>query len=204
MTVAAERLAALSGGFPDPVYGAQSVFRAVMDAVARPGTIVALKAGVLPPEPLPSAAGAIALALCDHETPVWLGSKLAGAEAVADWIRFHTGAPIAGSPDEAAFALICDPALMPALSAFRQGTAEYPDRSATLIICVETLRGSEALKLSGPGINGTASLAPHKLPVGFRDQLRANHAQFPRGVDLLFVCGEKLAALPRSTRIQGA
>lgn len=60
---------ALEGGFSDPVLNAQSVFRAVMDAMARPATIVKVDAVVTPPSPLGRAAGAIACALIDAYTP---------------------------------------------------------------------------------------------------------------------------------------
>ena len=36
----------------------------------------------------------MALTLCDHDTPVWLDPVLAASEAVAGWLRFHTGAPL--------------------------------------------------------------------------------------------------------------
>jgi alpha-D-ribose 1-methylphosphonate 5-triphosphate synthase subunit PhnH len=34
------------------------------------------------------------------------------------------------------------------------------------------------------------------------EQARKNHALFPRGVDLLFVTADAVAALPRSTRVE--
>jgi alpha-D-ribose 1-methylphosphonate 5-triphosphate synthase subunit PhnH len=33
-------------------------------------------------------------------------------------------------------------------------------------------------------------------------QLRDNHAAFPRGIDLVLVAGSRLAALPRTTRVE--
>ncbi|MCT8974815.1 phosphonate C-P lyase system protein PhnH [Microbaculum marinisediminis] len=204
MTAHAAMTETLSGGFAHPVFDSQAVFRRVMSAMASPGKVVELTAKTAPPPPLSRAAGALALTLFDHETPVWLDRDLAAAQAVSDWLRFHTGAPITQVPDEAAFALVSDPARMPALSAFGQGTADYPDRSTTLIVAVETLKDQNLITLRGPGIATTATLAPGPLPVGFADQLRANHAQFPRGVDLVFVCGDTLSALPRSTRTEGA
>ena len=49
----------------------------LMDGMARPGTIRAVAPAVAPPAPLGMAAGAIALTLCDHDTPVWLTPALA-------------------------------------------------------------------------------------------------------------------------------
>jgi alpha-D-ribose 1-methylphosphonate 5-triphosphate synthase subunit PhnH len=206
MSTHAMKSATLAGGFAEPVFEAQSVFRAVMDAMARPGKIVDILEKAAPPAPLSPESGALALCLFDHETPVWLDAALAGAPDVADWLRFHTGAPVVSEPNEAAFALVSDPSRMPVLAAFRPGTSEYPDRSTTLIVAIETLDGPALFTLSGPGIKDTEHLSPHPLPVGFADQATANHALFPRGVDIIFTAAGKLAALPRSTRIttQGA
>ena len=52
---------AYAGAFTDPVFQSQSVFRALMDAMARPGTIMPLGAAATPPAPLGAGAGAIAL-----------------------------------------------------------------------------------------------------------------------------------------------
>jgi cytosine/adenosine deaminase-related metal-dependent hydrolase len=52
--------ALLAPGFADPVLGTQSVFRRVMDAIARPGLVCSLPDTVAPP--LPLSRGAVALA----------------------------------------------------------------------------------------------------------------------------------------------
>lgn len=64
-----------AGAFADPVFQAQSVFRALMDGFARPGTVANLAALASPPSPLGKASGAVALTLCDHDTPVWLSPR---------------------------------------------------------------------------------------------------------------------------------
>ena len=192
---------ALSGGFADPVFDAQATFRAVLDALSRPGRIVALGQRVAPPAPLLPAAAAVIAALADDGTPVFLDPAL-DTEPVRGWIAFHTGAPVTRDPAAAAFAVVGNPSEMLAFSAFAQGTAEYPDRAATLILQVAALDGGTPLVLSGPGIATAATLAPRPLPPDFAGRMRANRALFPLGLDVVLAAPEALAGLPRSVRIE--
>ncbi len=192
----------ITGGFADPVFNGQAVFRAVMDAMARPGTIQPIAALAQPPQPLSTVAAAVALTLCDHDTPVWLDPGLQSAAAVATWLGFHTGAPLANTPADAHFALVADPASLIALENFAQGTQEYPDRSTTLILQVASLSSGDRLVLEGPGIDGSASFASAPLPRHFVEQWKQNRARFPRGVDLVLAAPEGIACLPRTTRIR--
>ncbi len=66
----------ITGGFADPVFNGQAVFRAVMDAMARPGSIHHLPELAQPPSPLSASAAAVALTLCDQDTPVFLDAGL--------------------------------------------------------------------------------------------------------------------------------
>ena len=181
----------LQGGFSDAPRDAAAAFRAVMEALARPGTIQHL-AGVTPPLPLSPAAGAVLLTLCDIDTPVHLAGA-ADCDAVRGWLAFHTGAPVTG-PAHAMFAVGTWEALLP-LAHYPVGTADYPDRSATLIVEMPVLE-AQGTVLTGPGIRETAALS---LPDA--DMLAANHARFPLGLDFLFTCGDRVAGLPRSTAI---
>jgi alpha-D-ribose 1-methylphosphonate 5-triphosphate synthase subunit PhnH len=199
--------ARLAPGLADPVHGAQSVFRAVLDAMASPGRVVAVPANVLaaaPPAPLGPAAASALLTLCDIDTPLWLDRcTLASA---ADYLRFHCGAPLITDPAAARFAMAAEPDALPPLDAFDLGSDEYPDRSATLVVEVAGLAagksGGTALTLSGPGIAGSAALTVGGLPDGFRAQRTALAALFPRGLDVVLTCGDRLAALPRTTRVE--
>ena len=99
-------------------------------------------------------AGAVALTLCDHDTPLWLDPALAGIGRGRAWLGFHTGAPLGQHAGRRAFRAgrRARPSLI-ALENFAQGTQEYPDRSTTLILQVdEPRRRRRPLLLEGPGI----------------------------------------------------
>jgi alpha-D-ribose 1-methylphosphonate 5-triphosphate synthase subunit PhnH len=190
----------LDGGFDEPVLGAQTAFRAIMDALANPGqpqalTPVASNAGLAPE------LAAIALTLCDHDSPLWLDPGLTGNDGIVAWLRFQTGAPLVADPARAQFALVADVAALPALDHFAFGTDEYPDRSTTIVVALPSLSGGVALTLRGPGIKESRVIAPVGLPQDFVAQWTANRALFPRGVDLLLVAGGQVIGLPRTTRI---
>ena len=82
---------AIEGGFGDSVLGAQSVFRALMDALSRPGVPQVLGSFVVPPAPLTADLGAVALTMCDHDATLWLDPVLAISPAVGAWLQFHAG-----------------------------------------------------------------------------------------------------------------
>lgn len=182
----------MQGGFAAPPIGAARAFRAALQALSRPGTIHTLD-GAAPPAPLSVAAGTLALTLCDHDTPVWLGPSV-DLPKVRDWFAFHTGAPITSRPD-ARFALGTWDEMLP-LSDFAVGTAEYPDRSATLI--VEVLAFGSAHRLTGPGI-ADASFLTVPDPQAFQ----TNAALYPLGLDSFLTSGDRVAGVPRTTRVEG-
>jgi alpha-D-ribose 1-methylphosphonate 5-triphosphate synthase subunit PhnH len=182
----------LQGGFADgPIQSAQA-FRAILDAMARPGNITTLR-GAAPPAPLSIAAGVTLLTLTDATTPLHLAGA-ADCAQVCDWVAFHIGAPLVG-PEDAAFALGTWPALQP-VSRFAIGQPDYPDRSATLIVEMDRLTKHGPV-LTGPGIETATWLSlPETAP------FRANRALFPLGFDCLFTCGDRIAGLPRSTKVE--
>lgn len=181
----------LSGGFDNPAIQSSHAFRAVMEAMARPGQIQEIE-GAEPPAPLSIAAGSVLLTLCDADTPVYLAGE-ADTGDVRAWLAFHTGAPLTG-PSHAMFAVGGWDALMP-LGAYPIGTSEYPDRSTTLIVESPELAPSGAT-LRGPGIKSQASLSLPDITA-----FQNNRALFPLGLDFIFTEGARLAAVPRSTLV---
>ena len=120
--------------FSQPVFDMQRVFRVVLDAMSRPARLCRLP--VFPqsvPDGLSPVLAALALTLCDGESPLWLSPGLRKDETTT-WLRFHCGCPIVEEADKAAFALVADASELPPLSAFAQGVPAYPDRSATVLL----------------------------------------------------------------------
>lgn len=189
--------AGLDAGFADPVRDARSCFRAVLDAMARPGRIARVT-GVIPPMPVCAAAGAVLLTLVDHETPLWLDPD---AERARSWIEFHCGAPIVAQSSACGFALAMS---LPDLNRFSAGTHESPETSATIICLVEAFGTGTAFRLSGPGLREPETLSIKGLPRDFVSIWRRNHALFPCGIDLILCAGDRLTALPRTVSIEEA
>ena len=187
------RAETLEGGFANAPLDAARAFRVTMSVMARPGRIEMLNAA-RPPAPVSAAAGTLILTLCDHETGIYLASNCDTPE-VRSWIAFHTGAPIV-SPDVARFALGRWTDLVP-LGQYSPGTPEYPDRSTTLIVETDVLEPQGAV-LSGPGIRDTA-----RLSVPDVSALQDNAARFPLGLDFFLTCADRVAGLPRSTKLEG-
>jgi alpha-D-ribose 1-methylphosphonate 5-triphosphate synthase subunit PhnH len=189
-------------GLADPTLDSQRIFRSLLEALSRPGRIVDVPVAIQPPVPLDPATAAMCLTLLDFDTPLWLDDASARPEVV-DWLKFHCSMPLATEPGAAQFALVTDAERMPGLDAFDAGTAEHPERSATLILQVRALIGGTGRGLAGPGIAGEVRLDVAGVPAPFWTWASDNHGHFPRGVDVVLSAGQVIAALPRSTRVGG-
>jgi alpha-D-ribose 1-methylphosphonate 5-triphosphate synthase subunit PhnH len=185
-------------GFADPVGEAQATFRAVLDAMARPGRLYRAGEHLTAPAPLDAAAAAVLLTLVDNETPLWLD---AAAAAAHDWLAFHCGAQVVKTPTDAAFAVALS---LPDLATLPAGSHEAPEDSATLILQIRALGTGVRYRLSGPGLREPALLAAGGLPADFAAIWQRNRALYPRGVDIILCSGTTLAALPRSVSIEEA
>jgi alpha-D-ribose 1-methylphosphonate 5-triphosphate synthase subunit PhnH len=196
MTTVAE----LPPGFADKVLSAQSTFRSVMDAMARPGGVHRVAATAGAPGAMMRGTAAIALTLFDHDTPIWLDPLLSETADVTKWLKFHTGAPVTANSSICSFAIIGDPRALPALDRFAFGSNEYPDRS-TLILQVDSLTQGPLLELRGPGIDGTAVLQAAIQPADLFERLEVNPTLFPRGIDVVLVADDAIVAIPRTARL---
>jgi len=200
----------LGRGFAQPALCSQEVFRHVLNALSLPGQVQTLDpaaalAGMQAPRCAHPAAAAVLLALLDQDCKLWLSPGFDDSDAAA-WLRFHTGCVVVTDAAEADFCWIASGAQMPALGQLAQGSAEYPDTSATCIVQVDLLQSAgdaASWTLSGPGVNGRARLQVGGLAPDFAMQRLVSQTHFPCGVDLLFTHGQTLVGLPRSTVIEG-
>ncbi|WP_433293099.1 phosphonate C-P lyase system protein PhnH [Pseudonocardia sp. CA-142604] len=173
---------------------AQRVFRAVLDALARPGTTTHLPA----PAGVPAALVPL-LALADLDTPVCVLDATSADSA--QWLRAvmtATSAPGAVL-GEARLVAALRPITADELRAVRVGTPADPEEAALVALAVPALTGGPVVRLEGPGVAPGAVIAPAGLPVGWLD-VRAAVA-YPAGADLLLVDSDgACVGLPRSTR----
>lgn len=186
---------------PDAAVAAQHTFRAVMRALAEPGSVHEVTPPAPPCEGLSPAATAIARTLLDFETTVFVLAR--DAARIAADLRFHTGVRTVATFREAAFVFIPNAGDLPPLDDFAQGTLDYPDRSTTVVIDVSRITPDVGWRLTGPGIATQKRIAIEPLPSRLLADLASNRARFPLGVDIVFCAGAIMAALPRSTRVEG-
>lgn len=189
----------LCTGLAEPVGQSQQIFRQVLTALSEPGTRLTL-APVPAPKGIHSAAYQVCLALLDTDTPLWVSDSLA-TPALLNSLRFHCGCPITDRREQAAFALAL-PDDLQTITGFSQGSHEYPDRSATIILQVDQLHSAGPWRLSGPGIKGQRQVGIEGLGQQWPTWLQADRDSFPLGVDLLLTDGNSLMGLPRTTLVE--
>ena len=118
--------APFNAGFDKPTYDSIKVFRAVANAMAKPGAILRVEANPPAPRQLAPACAALCLTLLDLKTPLWIQHHM---PLVGEYLRFHCGCPITPYTRDASFALLTNTAALPPLGGFNAGSAEYPDDS---------------------------------------------------------------------------
>lgn len=194
---------------------AQRIFRTCLDALSRPGTVVAWEpewTAAISRAEAPVALAPI-LALADLMAPVAAVPEAAASGPQAGsqtraWVQEIarlSGAPLV-DPAAARLALALGRPDPQSLAALNRSTAAAPHRGALLVQRVAGIGdGAQgvALRLTGPGIRETAQLSVAGLDREFfavRDDLVAD---FPAGVDVLFVTDDgRVAGLPRTTAVR--
>ena len=180
----------------DTVFDSQRVFRCALQATAQPGKLFTLPpVGETPPGEV------LALALLDHEVTF----RIVGGAArpLERRLSRATGSRVVAT-EEAEFVLILGGDSGGEVLKLRRGDLERPERGATAIHTVERLgTGPLTLRLSGPGIPETRTLAVEGLALSEAEAIQESRADYPLGVDVYLVDGAgRLAGLPRSTSLE--
>ncbi len=186
-------------GFDNPVFDATATYRTVLEAMSRPASVQLLPVTPDAPTGIGPASAAVLLTLADMETPIWIAPDVNTAE-LRNYLHFHTGCPLTAAPETAAFALLGRDSDLTIIDRLAVGTAEYPDRSATVIIDCENLGSTEGQLFTGPGIKETATFDIPGFPPAIWDLIDRNQALFPLGIDWIFTGGSHMVALPRTSK----
>lgn len=169
----------------------RQAFRAVLDALARPGVPTTLPD--LPGVPAPLVP---VLALADLDTPFCL----LGDDEHAAELAVATSAPQSDLPAARLVAAI-RPMTLAELAQLRPGTPAAPEEAALAVLAVPSLTGGPSTTLAGPGTRPGTTLTATGPPAGWTRAVR--EAPFPTGPDLLLVDPDgQCIGVPRSTRLE--
>jgi alpha-D-ribose 1-methylphosphonate 5-triphosphate synthase subunit PhnH len=193
----------------DPVFDAQTAFRALLDRMARPGTVAPL--GVADPRcPLAAcrALAALARTLVDHEVAFAVVAAGEGREGQAGDLARYLVMATGSRPTEAAsadFVFVLGPVPGGLLTGVRRGIPAFPDDSATVVALVPDLEAGDGLTvaLQGPGVPpNTAATLAGLTAADLADRDAAN-AEPPCGIDLMLIDpAGRFLCLPRSTKVR--
>lgn len=168
----------------------QRLFRELVEAFSRPGTIRDLATDLAGSTALHAALAA----LLDGEATL---ADPHGRIAASEWQLLQCRR----EPAETARYVVADglrvPEFLPAL-----GSLESPEFGATLLVEVDAIgSGPLILDLAGPGIRGNTQLRVAGLHANWLTRRADWNAGFPLGIDLLLADTERITALPRTTRV---
>ncbi|MCB9496707.1 MAG: phosphonate C-P lyase system protein PhnH [Fibrobacteria bacterium] len=175
------------------------VFRTILQAVSRPGTVHRL--APTPTRHLESLS-LFARALLDPETSVAAAST--GSVELVTEIAKGTGCRIA-SMDVARWIVAYATSADGVCAKVSRGSPDYPDESASVVYLVESLSETGGdIGWSGPGIPVVRRPSIPGLDRNEWRSIRHANSSYPLGVDCFFLDPQgRIVALPRSTRLQG-
>jgi alpha-D-ribose 1-methylphosphonate 5-triphosphate synthase subunit PhnH len=179
-----------------------TVFRAVLDALSRPGKIVDLPAGAATSVPPPAVP---VLALADLDVAV--ATLEAGEDTEwASSIRSVTGCRLASVTDADMVVGVRAPTA-DEVGSLRVGSAHDPERGARLfVLCAAVAEASTAagttIRLQGPGASAGRTITVAGVDADVFDAIAAANRSFPAGIDTWLISGDRrMVGIPRSSRI---
>jgi alpha-D-ribose 1-methylphosphonate 5-triphosphate synthase subunit PhnH len=195
----------------DEVFDSQATFRALLDCMSRPGRIcqIPLRPYRAPPNGFAPPALTILKTLCDHRVSFSLGA----ASETPEWIRYlelNLAAPFQ-PVEKADYVLFDGPEFDARFARLNRGSLEFPEKSATALICVGQLSEEQeesegpacTLLLAGPGVRGQIRLTAAGLDPEYMTERQKTIRYYPMGVDLFLVDRKgKVAGIPRTSTVE--
>jgi alpha-D-ribose 1-methylphosphonate 5-triphosphate synthase subunit PhnH len=179
----------------DPVHDTRACFRALVDAMSRPGTV----------HELPSAPAdhAVLATLVDHEVSLHTAD-----DDIRDALARE--GRLSEAPQSEATIVHALESTDGAVRALGRGTRKEPSTGATIVYRVAGLSNTTAkqddehttLELCGPGVPGDRTLAVDGLVPDEARALADAQSPYPRGVDAILTAEQTVAALPRSVEME--
>lgn len=168
----------------------QQNYRALLEAMSRPGSVESIQANDTEVTYL-----AVLATLLDGEVSL---SDPNGLLSESHWPLLQAQ----HAPTDEADYILCQGDQPPTLQP-RLGTLPCPEQSATLVIQVESLKtGNLYFQLTGPGIRGNKKISISGLHPDWLAQREDWICSFPLGVDLILVDETAAMALPRTTKVE--
>jgi alpha-D-ribose 1-methylphosphonate 5-triphosphate synthase subunit PhnH len=174
------------------------VFRLLMRAMSRPGTVHSAKA--LLKNSKSDAVTAVLATLSDaHVTACNFNSLISDT----DWLL----AQCQTSTGELADYVVCDGSQSCSITP-KIGSLASPEESATAILMVDEFAGGVSksahvqMRVTGPGVKGSLTISVNGLDPSWVNGHQDWNSQFPLGVDLLLVSRFSLVALPRTAQLE--
>ncbi|MFZ4453056.1 phosphonate C-P lyase system protein PhnH [Salibacterium aidingense] len=193
----------------DLVHDSQLIYREMLEAVSRPGTISNIKTVLtkLPDSPVNPGLIGMALTILDGETSF---AVVPESSKLSSYIQQKTGSRVE-TLDQADYILMYDLSLVPSFSevieTIKKGTLIDPHDSATLLIQVKSFSATNGAPyiLSGPGIASEYQVPIEGLPENWEKTRQRAIKEFPLGIDFFFVSqAAEILSIPRTTRIRKA
>jgi alpha-D-ribose 1-methylphosphonate 5-triphosphate synthase subunit PhnH len=192
----------------DEVFDSQATFRVLLDSMSRPGSLRSLPTRRYPSAPNGFCPPVLSIlkTVCDHRISFSVGSS----ERRQDWVSYlvmNLSTPFR-PVEEADYVLFNGESFEQDFARLKRGTLEYPERSATALLCVQRLSeaeaaGSPGLRVSGPGVTGTGLLAVSGLDARYLEERSKANKFYPMGIDLLLVDADgRVAGLPRTSVVE--
>lgn len=194
----------------DEVFDSQVTFRALLEALSRPGTTADLPALLYRTLPKGLCAHVVSIlkTLCDHRVSFSVGS----ADRRPDWVSYlevNLASPFRPVA-EAHYVVFEGHTFDRDFALLNRGSLEFPEAGATALLRVRRLSAETdreppgaILRVAGPGVQGAAHLIVADLDPLYLQERRNANRFYPMGVDLFLVDDSgKVAGIPRTSAVE--